>query len=220
MRKDHELLGLDQQPPILHFERPHISIKLNLKCYNRMMWDYNVVQMYRQIFTDLVICQISILFGARSFLSGTIGWTSDLMSIRIYELVWSTICWYTKNKLITTCTLFNVKFDSSILQNKWVPIKNVTSYLSKILCLIFIRLHRLHTDGAEMYYLLYLNPTESRTRKHRLSEKGENDDLSMVHMLNDNHKLTDWRNPGFGQDFQCRIPNEKIQLWKWSKHAF
>ena len=92
---------------------------------------------YRQYlsteFNDLVICQISILFGARSFLSGTIGWTSDLMSIRIYELVWSTVCWYTKNKLITTCTLFNVKFDGSILQNKWFPIKHNTSYLSTIL---------------------------------------------------------------------------------------
>ena len=97
-----------------------------------MMWDYNVVQTYRQIFNDLVICQISILFGARSFLSGTIGWTSDLMSIRIYELVWSTICWYTKNKFITTCTLFYVKFNSSILQNKRVPIKHITSYPSTI----------------------------------------------------------------------------------------
>ena len=124
VRKDHELLGLDQQPPILHFERPHISIKLNFKCYNRTTWDYNVVQMYWQIFNDLVICQISILFGARSFLSGTIGWTSDLMSIRIYELVWSTICWYTKNKLITTCTLFNVEFDSCVLEE----IRNVILY--------------------------------------------------------------------------------------------
>ena len=103
---------------------------------------------YRQYlsteFNDLVICQISILFGARSFLSGTIGWTSDLMSIRIYELVWSTICWYTKNKLITTCTLFNVKFDGSILQNKWFPIKHNTSYLS------IIRINRLHTNCTEM----------------------------------------------------------------------